>query len=153
MGTLNSNTPWKVNLKKFRVYLREKYGVEKAYYFVGAYEQKHKKLYLCLEKNGYLVVLREHANSLVSKKKGNVDTDIVFSVMRGLVEKEDFDKVILVSGDGDYWKMVNYLILKKKFAKILVPGVNSVSSLYLRKMADSYISFLDSIGIKKKISA
>ena len=30
--------------------------------------------------------------------------------MKKLVEKEAFDRVILVSGDGDYWRMVDYLI-------------------------------------------
>lgn len=46
----------------------------------------------------------------MSHKRGNVGTDIVSLVMKKLVEKEAFDRVILVSGDGDYWRMVDYLI-------------------------------------------
>ena len=65
-----------------------------------------------------------------SVKKGNVDTDLVFEVMKKIAEKEDFDRVVLVSGDGDYYKMVEYLIKKEKFSKLLAPNEKRMSSLY-----------------------
>lgn len=34
------------------------------------------------------------------------DADIVYTIMKKIAEKEDFDKVILVFGDGDYWRMM-----------------------------------------------
>lgn len=108
-------------------------------------------LYNALQKFGYVVVFREHAESVLSKKKGNVDTDIVFSVMRKLVEKEPFDKVLLVSGDGDYWRMVNYLIEKNKFEKLLVPNKKNLSSLYRLRTPDTYRAYLDDPAIKKKL--
>ena len=98
---------------RFRVFLLEKYKVNEAYYFIGAYNPKDQDLYDALQKYGYIVVFREHAESSLSHKKGNVDTDIVFAVMKKLVEREKFDKVVLVSGDGDYWRLVDYLIKKK----------------------------------------
>ncbi len=33
MGTNSENPSWEVNLLKFRVYLKDKYKVSKAYYF------------------------------------------------------------------------------------------------------------------------
>lgn len=57
---------------------------------------------------GYIVVFREHINDCISNKKGNVDTDIVFSIMRMFLDGDEFDKVVLVSGDGDYWRMVDH---------------------------------------------
>ena len=39
-----------------------------------------------------------------STKKGNVDTDIVFEIMKNLIDNKRFDKVVIVSGDGDYKK-------------------------------------------------
>ena len=42
------------------------------------------------------------------KKKGNVDSDIIFNIMKKLYSKEDFDKIILVSGDGDYRMLVDF---------------------------------------------
>jgi hypothetical protein len=62
----------------------------------------------------------------------------------------DFGKVILVSGDGDYWKTVEYLIKKGLFLKLLAPNRKSVSSLY-KRMSDSYRDCLDSDFIKPKI--
>lgn len=37
MNTKANN--WSVDLKKFRIYLREKYNVEKAYYFLGSVDE------------------------------------------------------------------------------------------------------------------
>lgn len=62
-------------------------------------------------------------------KKGNVDVDIVFEVMYRLVEEDDFDKIVLVTGDGDYIKLVKYLIEKQRLKKILFPN-KKFSSLY-----------------------
>lgn len=57
-----------------------------------------------------------------SAKKGNVDTDIVFTATRKVADNEDFDKAILVLGDGDYFKMVQYLVERGKFAQLLAPN-------------------------------
>ena len=45
--------------------------------------------------------------------------------MKNLVDNHEFNKIILVSGDGDYKKLVDYLIGKDKFKKILFPNKNS----------------------------
>lgn len=151
LGTLSSNSSWTIDLKRFRVFLAERYKVQQAYYFVGAYEPKNQDLYNALQNYGYIVVFREHANASLSHKKGNVDTDVVFEIMRELVDHEKFDKIILVSGDGDYWRMVNYLIKKNKFEKLLVPNVDKLSSLYKKRTLDTYRVYLDEATIKKKI--
>lgn len=151
LGTISAKPAWVIDLKRFRVFLAERYKAQQVYYFVGAYDAKNCDLYDALRSYGYIVVFREHASASLSHKKGNVDTDIVFEVMRELVDKEDFDKVILVSGDGDYWRMVDYLIKKDKFAKLLVPNTAKLSSLYKKRMADIYRVYLDEDAIKKKI--
>ena len=88
---------------------------------------------------------------MVGKKKGNVDTDIVFTIMAKIAEKEKFDNIVLVSGDGDYYKMVKYLIEKGRFCKLLSPNRHSTSTLY-RKFTPKYVDYLDNPGIKKKIA-
>ncbi len=89
---------------------------------------------------------------MIGKKKGNVDTDIVFHIMEKIAEKEKFDKVVLVSGDGDYYKMVRYLVGKDKFKKLLAPNRKSMSSLYRNNLDNSYYDFLDTDSVKKKIA-
>lgn len=152
VSTMNVRPSWTVDLKRFRVFLLEKYKVNEAYYFIGAYDPKNQDLYDALQKYGYIVVFREHAESSLSHKKGNVDTDIVFAVMKKLVERKKFDKVVLVSGDGDYWRMVDYLIKKEKFEKLLVPNKHTLSSLYRLRTPDIYRSYLDDSAVKKKLA-
>lgn len=83
--------------------------------------------------------------------KGNVDTDIVFTIMEKVAEQEKFGKVVLVSGDGDYFKMVKYLVDKRRFLKVLAPNKKSTSSLY-RPFMPRYVDFLDRPDIKRKIA-
>ena len=147
LGTAESN--WKVDHVRLRVYLRDKYSVDEAYYFLGYISEDQQELYNNLQKSGFIVVFKEHNESLVGKKKGNVDTDIVFEMMKSLIE-DDFDKVVLVSGDGDYKKVVDYLIKKGRFEKILFPNQKKASSLY-KKMGNEFFVDLNQRGLKEKL--
>ena len=131
---------WSVDYAKLRVYLKDKYNVTEAHYFLGFVSDQEQDLYTSLQKAGFILDFREHSSALKGKKKGNVDCDVVFSVMKKLVEKEEFDKVILVSGDGDYIKLVDYLIKKNKFEKILFPNQKFASSLYKKYGSEYYDS-------------
>ena len=144
------NNGWAVDLQKFRVYLKERYGVTKAYYFLGAVNEENQDLYEAIQEAGYILIFREHNRSMIGKKKGNVDTDIVFTIMAKIADREDFEQVVLVSGDGDYFKMVRYLINNNRFRKLLSPNRHSTSSLY-RVYTPKYVDFLDNGGLKGKI--
>jgi uncharacterized LabA/DUF88 family protein len=85
---------------------------------------------------------------MLGKKKGNVDSDIIFAIMKKLYNKEKFDKVILVSGDGDYRMLVDFLIEEGRFKKILFPNREFASSLY-KKITRVYYDYL--INIKHRI--
>lgn len=150
-NTTRADEPWKIDLASFRIYLKEKYNITHAYYFIGAYNSKYQKLYDSLASYGYDVIFREHTNGFMSNKKGNVDTDIVFSAMEMVANDEWLEKIVLVSGDGDYFRMVDYLIHVDKFKKLLAPSRKTISSLYKRKTRDVYIDYLDKAEIKKKI--
>ncbi|MYE38061.1 MAG: NYN domain-containing protein [Candidatus Spechtbacteria bacterium SB0662_bin_43] len=84
---------------------------------------------------------------MISYKKGNVDADLVFSVMKTLVERDDFEKIFIVSGDGDYYKMVRYLIDKERFGKMLFPNKRFRSSLY-KRLGDKHTMYLYSVKDK-----
>lgn len=149
-NTQNSDKPWKVDLIRFRVYLKERYGVQQAYYFMGYHLDELYDLYNLIQEAGFIVVFRKYDEKMASIKKGNVDTDIVFAIMRKLVEQEDFEKVILVSGDGDYYRMVDYLVKKNKFGKLLAPNQKCMSSLY-KNLDRSLYTDLSARDVKKKI--
>ena len=98
-----------------------------------------------------LVKFRKHNSAMVSKKKGNVDTDIVFDIMKRMYKKEPFDKIVLVAGDGDYKTLVDFLIEEEKFEKILFPNKQFASSLY-KKLPSRYYDCLNNIKYKIKRS-
>jgi len=127
---------WAIDLDRFRIFLKDKFHVQEAYYFIWFISDKEQELYNALQKAWFIVMFREHSAGLKWKKKGNVDVDIVFEAMKKIADREEFDQVVLVSGDGDYIKMVRYLIQKGRFRKILFPN-KRYSSLY-RSIQDHY---------------
>jgi len=154
LGTINSKEPWKIDLRRFRVFLEQKYGVKKAYYYIGFSSDEYRNLYTHIQECGFIYVFKKHKEFLASNKKGNVDADIVFDVMEKMYrEKNNFNKIILVSGDGDYMRLVNFLIEENKFKKILFPEQRKASSLYKRITKKYFDDLGDSkgrIGKKRK---
>lgn len=150
MGITTVKNPWKINFKKFRIFLKDKYHIEIAYYFLGFVIEEKRDLYTKIQEAGFVLVFREHNAAMIGKKKGNVDADIIFSIMKKLYQNEEFDRIVLVSGDGDYKRMVDFLIEEKKFRKVLFPNKKFASSLY-KKLGSEYFDYLDKEDIKHKI--
>src|SRR3989338_3599761 len=142
MSTTSADKPWRIDLARFRVYLRQKYKVEKAYYFLGYVNEEHQDLYNEIQEAGFILQFKEHSSVMLGKKKGNVDTDIVFAIMKKLYQKEEFGRVVLVSGDGDYKMMVDFLLEENRFEKILFPDQKRASSLY-KTIGAPYFDALD----------
>lgn len=154
MGTAKREIdPWTIDLKRFRVYLAEKYSVATAFYHLGYIQDTDKahELYEKIQNAGFIIVFKKHLEGMVGSKKGNVDSDIIFYAMKKIYKKEDFDKVVLVSGDGDYKLLVEFLIEEKRFKKILFPNRKFASSLY-RGMGWEFFDYLDNKDVKAKIS-
>ena len=151
MGTAKSAAhPWRIDLQRFRVYLRQKYNVSDAFYFLGYVQEENQDLYEEIQKAGFVLIFRAHNPAMMGKKKGNVDSDIIFHVMKKMYKRESFDKVILVSGDGDYKILVDFLIEENKFGKILFPNKKYASSLY-KKLGAAYFDHLENGDVRAKI--
>jgi uncharacterized LabA/DUF88 family protein len=147
MGTAKRVTdPWYIDLGRFRVYLADKYHVTNAFYYLGYVQdtQNAEALYEKIQNAGFILVFRQHSEAMVGTKKGNVDSDIIFSIMKRLYKQEDFEKVVLVSGDGDYKNLVDFLIEEKRFLKLLFPDGKRASSLY-KKIGSEYFDSLENI--------
>jgi len=139
---------WQLDFARFRVYLKDKYKVEKAFLFIG-YVLKNDKLYNYLRDSGYILVYKPAVKDNHGKQKGNVDAELVLHTM---IELNSFDKAVIISGDGDFYCLVEYLESKKKLLKIIVPN-HRYSSL-LRKFSEKYIVnialFKSKVGKNKK---
>lgn len=153
---------WKMDWQKFRKWLADQYGVSKAYMFIG-YIPENESLYEQMHDAGYAVVLKptfdmtrprpellaeageaagvpaaSHRPEENKKPvKGNIDAELVLWAMK---EMSNYDKAIIVSGDGDFYCLVEYLEEKKRLLHVLTPS-GHYSSLYNRY--SDYIVVLD----------
>jgi len=150
------NAGWKLDWLKFRKYLADEYGVTKALMFIG-YVPEFEEMYEKLHESGYVVVLKQtydmtrprpeekvepEAGETAEKEekkpiKGNIDADLVLWVMK---EMKNYDKAIIISGDGDFYGLVEYLHEQGKLLKILTPSWK-YSSLFNR--FEKYIDRID----------
>ena len=71
---------WKLSYKKFRVYLKEKYAVTKAYLCIG-YLHGNESLYRSLQSAGYVLVFKPTLEHVDGQVKGNVDAELVLQAM------------------------------------------------------------------------
>lgn len=63
------------------------------------------------------------------QSQGNVDSDIILQIIKKIYKQQLFDKLVLVSGDGDYRMLVDFLIEENGFKKVLFPNKKFASSL------------------------
>jgi uncharacterized LabA/DUF88 family protein len=120
---------WKLDFSKFYIYLRDKFNVSKAFLFIGKIEG-NEQLYRSLELTGYSIIYKptleviEPGNNV--KIKGNVDAELVLHAM---IEAPNYTKAIIVSGDGDYHCLIEYLEMQGKLLHVMIPNRYSYSSL------------------------
>lgn len=133
---------WVLDFKKFRKYLQDKYSITKAYIFIG-YVPQYQNLYTSLQKYGYIIIFKPTLTLPSGKPKGNVDAELVLHAM---IEYKKYDKAFIVTGDGDFYCLVNYLTKKNKLLKLMIPDKNSFSSLYRKMMP--HIVFMNNLRNK-----
>jgi uncharacterized LabA/DUF88 family protein len=117
---------WVLDYKKFRVYLADKFGVSAAFLFIG-YIKTNQKLYDYLQKCGYTLVFKPTTKDREGKPKGNIDAELVLHAAK--IEYEQYDKAVIVSGDGDFYCLHKYLLTQQKLGPIVIPNKKSESSL------------------------
>ena len=138
---------WKLDFGKFRQYLTTKYQVSKTYLFIG-YVEGNQALYTYLQSIGYICVFKPTLEIKSNKKikiKGNVDAELVLHTM---IRYPNYDKAIIVSGDGDFYCLIEYLEKKNKLLKVIAP--NKKYSSLLRKFAKHIVVIS---LLKKKLMA
>jgi uncharacterized LabA/DUF88 family protein len=136
---------WKLDWKKFRVYLREKYGVETAYMFIG-YMEENQDLYLSLQKHGYILVFKETLKNKEGVVKGNCDAELVLQAM---IDYPKYKKAVVVSGDGDFACLVRHLLKQGKLEKVLVPNRARYSALLKKAAINEHLDCMN--NLKKKL--
>jgi uncharacterized LabA/DUF88 family protein len=135
LGTKSAG--WSLDFPKFRLYLKNKYNVEKAYLFIGQLVG-NEKLYLSLQEAGYILIFKPTVELKSGIVKGNVDAELVLHA--AAVQYNNYQKAVIVSGDGDFTCLVEFLDERNKLLRILAP--NKHFSSLLRRF-NRYISRVD----------
>ena len=131
---------WKLDFRRLRIYLREKYSVKTAYLFIG-YLPENKNLYSSLQEYGYLLIFKPIIKDGKGEPKGNIDADLVLQAM---IDYKEYNQAIIVTSDGDFYSLVDYLYRNDKLKIVLSPNKNKCSIL-LQKAAKEKIWFMDNI--------
>lgn len=136
---------WKLDFKIFYKYLKTKFNAEKIFLFLG-YISKNKNLYSFLQDCGYEIIFKpviNYKNNKIEFIKGNIDAELV---LHSMIEYNNYTKFIIISGDGDFYCLIEYLNKKNKLKNIIIPNKNRYSSL-LRKYR-KYFFYIDNLKNK-----
>lgn len=134
---------WKLDYQKFRVYLAEKYGVKKAYIFIG-FVALNQSLYDNLQEAGFILKFKPTIPDADGKIKGNIDADLV---LRVVLESNNYDKAVIVSSDGDFYSLVQHLYGNNKLETVLSPDNENCSNL-LKQTAKEKLRFMNNLRNK-----
>ncbi|MES2676718.1 MAG: NYN domain-containing protein [Pseudomonadota bacterium] len=129
---------WQIDFKRFRIYLKDRFSVSKAFLFIG-YMPGNESLYTYLQNAGYVLVFKPILE-IKGKIKGNVDAELVLHAM---IEYGNYDKAVIVSGDGDFHCLVEYLINQDKLANLVIPNQYKYSSLLRKFVKENLVWFLN----------
>ncbi|HAF94468.1 MAG: hypothetical protein A2X34_07740 [Elusimicrobia bacterium GWC2_51_8] len=124
------NMGWRLDFLKFRVYLKDKYHVSKAFLFIG-YIPQNQSLYSNLQQQGFILIFKPTLALPGGGVKGNVDAELV---LHSMIEFLNYEKAVIVTSDGDFFCLADYLVRKDKLLKLLIPDRNKYSSLFRKLM-------------------
>ncbi len=123
---------WTLDFRRFRKYLEDKYQVGRAFLFIG-YVETNQSLYTALQEDGFILIFKPALRLPSGKIKGNVDAELVLYTM---IEYPKYEKAVIVSGDGDFYCLIEYLRKKRKLLKLMIPNRYKYSSLLRKFMPD-----------------
>jgi uncharacterized LabA/DUF88 family protein len=134
---------WKLDWRRFRVYLEEKYGVDRAFLFIG-YIPENQQIYTSLQQAGFILVFKPVLLAKTGEAKGNIDADLV---LKAMTEYLNYERAVIVTSDGDFYSLVEYLYKNDKLETVLSPRSEKCSVL-LKKTAKERIQFMDGLRAK-----
>ena len=132
---------WKLDFKRFRKYLADKYGVVKAFLFIGFVEGNN-DLYAYLQEAGFICIFKPTLKYKDGTTKGNCDAELVLHAM---IEYPNYAKAVIVTGDGDFYCLAKYLIEKGKLEALIIPNELKFSALLKFKVFRPHLRFMNDL--------
>lgn len=127
-----------VDYKKFRGWLRQKYKATNVYLFIGLIPNRT-KFYEYLQNCGYILIYK-NTISINGVTKGNCDAELILKTVSDFYMKS-FDKCLIITGDGDFGCLIEFLNSNFALVGILSPNEKKCSFLLRNKNVE--ITFLN----------
>lgn len=132
---------WRLDFRRFCVYLKEKYSVTKAFLFIG-YIEGNSGLYKSLQEAGFICIFKPTLKYKDGTTKGNCDAELVLQAM---IEYPNYEQAIIVTGDGDFHCLVKYLVDQGKPRALIIPNQFKYSALLKMKIFRQYLRFMNDL--------
>lgn len=133
---------WRLDFRRFRVYLAEKYGVTKAFLFIG-YIEGNASLYTSLQEAGFICIFKPTLKYKDGTTKGNCDAELVLQAM---IEYPNYEQAVIVTGDGDFHCLAKHLLDQRKLHVLLIPNRFKYSALLKMKIFRPHLRFMNDLG-------
>lgn len=137
---------WKLDLVKFRKLLRERYGVTRAYMFTG-YLAGNQDMYRDFQNMGYTLIFKPTLPNKDGGVKGNCDAELVLQAM---VDIGEYEKAVIVTGDGDFQCLVKHLRKINKLGYVVSPNRRWCSILLKREARQNHV-FIEEMRSKLEL--
>jgi uncharacterized LabA/DUF88 family protein len=118
---------WKLDYLRFRRYLAERHNVSCALLFMG-FVSGNRGMYRDFKSWGYVPMFVPSRRGQDNQIKGNCDTELAVQAISGCYEGR-YDKAVLVTGDGDFVSVTNFLAARGKLQAVVAPSFSRCSSL------------------------
>ena len=127
-----SHNGWRMDFEKLIKYLKTRYDANKVFYYAGLDPENKKQLgfYEKLQEFGYILRLVPLKVFSDGTRKGDVDSRMTFEIMKYF---GTYNRAVILTGDGDYYWVLEYLIQNKKqvfiisFAKRTAPELKKLA--------------------------
>lgn len=98
-------------------------------------------LYQRLRSFGYELQFKPVVQGKGHDPKGNVEADLV---LKAMIEVPNFDNAVIVTGDGDYYSLIDYLDTQQKLFAVIAPNRRFCSRL-LRKSSGGALRYVEDV--------
>jgi len=137
---------WTIDLKKLLTYLQHRYGVSRTLYYGGIDNRNRTQvqLYGKLAMWGYELRLNPVKRFVNDKGewylKADVDARMAFEAMK---LQSEYDRAVLLTGDGDFFWLLEYLLQKKERVWLLADPRKTAKEL--KKLIGSNFANLNNL--------
>jgi uncharacterized LabA/DUF88 family protein len=106
-------------------------------------------MYSAFKDYGFICIFRPTLTNKDGTTKGNCDAELVLHAM---IQYKNYNKAVIVSGDGDFQCLAKYLYENDKLGILLVPNQKKYSALLKFDIFKPHLRFVSDLQFKLEYS-